>query len=120
MPLLHRTHRTRREELGADDAKLAAIREYRTSPLYYDAEGVALDFALAAASQPNDVTGALLAEMRRRGTDGQIVAILGVVSLFGFLNRWNDTMATPLEPTAAGIGDRFLALDGWEAGEHAR
>jgi hypothetical protein len=58
--------------------------------------------------------------MRRRGTDGQIVAILGVVSLFGFINRWNDTMATPLEPAVAGIGDRFLASNGWEAGEHAR
>jgi len=95
---------------------LLATREYRTSPLYYDAQGVALDFALAAASQPNDVTGALLAEMRRRGTDGQTVAILGVVSLFGFLNRWNDTMATPLEPTAAGIGDGFSL---WTAGRPA-
>ena len=35
---------------GVDDAKLAAVWEYRTSPLYSAAERVALDFALAAAA----------------------------------------------------------------------
>jgi hypothetical protein len=38
------------------DGKLAANRDYRSSPLYSDAERVALDFALAARSQPNEVT----------------------------------------------------------------
>ena len=40
--------------LGVDEAKFDAIWEFRTSPLYTEAERVALDFAIAAASQPND------------------------------------------------------------------
>ena len=36
--------------LGVDEKKLAAVWEYRTSPLYTEAERVALDFAIAAAS----------------------------------------------------------------------
>jgi uncharacterized peroxidase-related enzyme len=104
---------------GVDDAKLAAIWEYRASPLFSAAERVALDFALAAASQPNDVTDELFAALRAHWTDAQIVEILGVVALFGFLNRWNDTLATPLEPVAAEIGNRFLAPRGWDAGKHA-
>jgi uncharacterized peroxidase-related enzyme len=104
---------------GVDDAKLAAIWEYRASPLFSAAERVALDFALAAATQPNDVTDELFAALRAHWTDAQIVEILGVVALFGFLNRWNDTLATPLEPVAAEIGERFLAPGGWDAGKHA-
>jgi uncharacterized peroxidase-related enzyme len=108
------------KNFGVDDARLAAIWDYRTSPLFSAAERVALDFALAAASQPNGVTDELFAQLRRHWTDGQIVEILGVVAMFGFLNRWNDTMATPLEPIAEGIGKKYLAARGWQAGKHGR
>ena len=108
------------KNFGVDDARLAAIWDYRTSPLFSEAERVALDFALAAASQPNDVSDELFAQLRAHWTDGQIVEILGVVAMFGFLNRWNDSLATPLEPVADGIGRKYLAAAGWQAGKHAR
>ena len=57
-------------------------------------------------------------ELRRHWDDGEIVEILAVVSLFGFLNRWNDSMATELEeiPAAfAGCDDRPLGLGSREA-----
>src|SRR3989442_15159819 len=50
---------------GIEDRKLAAVWEYRTSPLFTEAERVALDFALAAASVPNDVTDEMFAQMRK-------------------------------------------------------
>ena len=108
------------KNFGVDDARLAAIWDYRTSPLFSAAERVALDFALAAASQPNEVDDELFAQLRAHWTDGQIVEILGVVAMFGFLNRWNDSLATPLEPVADGIGRKYLAAGGWRAGKHAR
>ena len=51
-------------------------------------------------------------------SDEQIVEILGVIVLFGFLNRWNETLATPLEGEAIEVGERVLAKDGWRVGKH--
>lgn len=82
---------------GIDAAKIDAVDEYRTSPLYTEAERAALDFAVAAASQPNAVTDALFDRMKRHWTETQIVEIAAVVAVNGFLNRWNDTVAPQLE-----------------------
>ena len=105
-------------KLGVSDDKLAAVWEYRSSPLYSAAERVALDYALAAASVPNDVTDELFAELRRHWDEGQIVEITAVISLFGFMNRWNDSMATPLEEEPIEVGERFLAAHGWSPAKH--
>ncbi len=105
---------------GIDEAKLAAVWEYRSSPLYSEAERVALDFALAAASVPNDVTDEMFAELRKHWSDAQIVEILAVIAAFGFLNRWNDSLATPLEAEPIEVGEKYLAPHGWEAGKHLR
>src|SRR6266851_2706179 len=103
---------------GVEDKKLAAVWEYQTSPLYSAAERVTLDFALAAASVPNAVTDAMFAELRKHWTEEQIVEIVGVISLFGFLNRWNDTMGTPLEDEPFAAGQQYLARGGWSPGKH--
>jgi len=105
---------------SVDEAKLAAVWEYRTSPLFNEAERAALDLALAAGQVPNDVTDAMFTELRRHWDEGQIVEIVAVISLFGFLNRWNDTMATPLESEPVEVGEKHLAGMGWSVGKHAR
>jgi hypothetical protein len=43
---------------------------------------------------------------------------VAIISLFGFLNRWNDTMATELEDVPAAFGHRVLGERGWERGKH--
>jgi uncharacterized peroxidase-related enzyme len=103
---------------GVEDKKLAAVWEYQTSPLYSAAERATLDFAIAAASVPNAVTDAMFAELRKYWTEEQLVEIVGVISLFGFLNRWNDTLATPLEDEPIEIGEKYLARGGWQVGKH--
>ena len=103
---------------GIEDRKLAAVWEYQTSPLYSEAERVALDFAVAAARVPNDVTDDIFAVLRRHWSEEQIVEIIGVVALFGFLNRWNDTLATPLEDEPIAVGEKYLASHGWTTGKH--
>ena len=104
---------------GVSDAKMAAVWEYNTSPLYSEGERVALDVALAAAQVPNDVTDELFAKLRKHWSDDDIVEIVGVISMFGFMNRWNDTMATPLEAEPIHVGEKFLANRGWAVGKHA-
>jgi uncharacterized peroxidase-related enzyme len=103
---------------GVDDKKLAAVWDYQTSPLYSSAERVTLDFAVAAASVPNAVTDAMFVELRKYWTEEQIVEIVGVISVFGFLNRWNDTLATPLEEEPIEIGEKYLTRGGWRPGKH--
>ena len=105
---------------GVDPAKVEAVWDFRTSPLYGEAERVALDFAIAAASQPNGVTDQTFVEMRKHWSETQIVEIAAVVAVFGFLNRWNDTMGTPLEEEPIEVGRKYLAARGWSAGKHAR
>ncbi len=105
--------------LGVDAEKLDSLWEYRTSPLFTEAERLALDFALAAGAVPNEVTDEMFAAMRKHWSEDQMVEIVGVIALFGFMNRWNDTMATPLEDEPIEVGERFLAKRGWHPGKHA-
>lgn len=103
---------------GVSQAKLDAIWEYRDSPLYSDAERAALDFALAAGAVPNAVDTEVMDRMKEHWSEKQIVQILGAVCLYGFLNRWNDSMATDLEAAPRAMGERVLARGGWTGGKH--
>ena len=106
--------------LGVDDRKLAAVWDYKTSPLFTPAERAALDIAVAAGSVPNAITDEMFLELRKHWSDEQVVEILGVIAMFGFLNRWNDTLATPLEDIPLDFGEKHLARQGWNAGKHLR
>ena len=64
-------------------------------------------------------TDADFEDLRKHFTEYQIVEIVSVVSMFGFLNRWNDTLATPLEEEPIDFGEKHLSGNGWSAGKHA-
>jgi len=104
---------------AADARRLEQVWQFRDSALFTPAEKAALEFACAAASAPGGVDAAIAAALHAHWDDGEIVELTGVVALFGFLNRWNDAMATELEAPAAADGMRWLAAQGWSAGKHA-
>jgi uncharacterized peroxidase-related enzyme len=106
------------ERYGADAEQMANIWEYKTHPAFDDAERAALDFAVAASVIPNSVDEPISENLRRHWNEGEIVEILGVVALFGYLNRWNDSMGTPLEGAAAESGVQWLGGHGWSRGKH--
>jgi alkylhydroperoxidase family enzyme len=103
---------------GITQEKLDAIWQYNSSPLYSDAERAALDYSLAAGSVPNGVDAEIMGRMRQHWSENQIVQILGAVCLYGFLNRWNDSMATDLEDSPKAMGEKVLAQGGWTGGKH--
>jgi uncharacterized peroxidase-related enzyme len=107
------------QNFGISEAKLADVWTYASSPHYSVRERLAMDFALAASSQPNAVTDEQFAELRQHWSDGEIVEILGVVAMFAFLNRWNDTMATPLEASPIAVAQQALGDQGWTPGKHS-
>ena len=49
---------------------------------------------------------AVAEKLRMYWDEGEIVEILGVIALFGFLNRRNDSMGTELEKEAIETGDK--------------
>lgn len=104
---------------GVDDAKIAAIWEFETSDLFTDAERAALSFAQAAAQVPNATTEDDFVDLRKHFTDFQIVEIMSVISIFGYLNRWNDSMATTLEEEPTEFAKQATADTGWSVGKHA-
>lgn len=103
---------------GSPEDKLQHIWEYSTYPAFSEAERVAFDFAVAASSIPNAVNDDIADALRKYWNEGEIVEILGVIALFGYLNRWNDSMGTQLETPAAEDGQQYLAKNGWAVGKH--
>lgn len=93
--MAHTAHSANKVGVSAD--KIDNVWEFASSPLFTDAEKVALGFARDAAVLPNAVTDAGFEELKKYYSGDEIVEIVSVISLFGFLNRWNDTFATELE-----------------------
>ena len=107
------------ERYGAEQEQLDNIWEYNTHESFNEAERAALDFSLAASQLPNAVDEELQQRMHKYWDDGEIVEILAVVSLFGYLNRWNDSMGTSIENGATESAEKYLAKSGWNKGKHA-
>lgn len=107
------------ERFGVSEEKLADLWTFETSEHFDEAERAALRLALHAASIPNVVDDTDMAACREFFSDDQIAALVATISFFGYLNRWNDTMATDLEASPLAFGGRVLADQGWTAGKHA-
>jgi uncharacterized peroxidase-related enzyme len=106
------------ERYGGTDERLANIWLFRESEMYSEAEKAAFEFALAASSVPNAVDDTISEELHKYWGEGEIVEILGVISLFGYLNRWNDSMGTTMEEGAVNAGERLLSKSTWTRGKH--
>lgn len=109
------------ERYGAAQEQMENIWEYKTHPAFNDAERAALDLSIAASSVPNGVDDEISDNMRAHWDAGEIVEIMGVIALFGYLNRWNDSMATTIETGAIASGEEHLSHKStWTGGKHVR
>ena len=106
------------ERYGAEKEQLDNIWDYRTHEAFSEPERAALDFSLQASQVPNQVDAQIKERLYTYWDEGEIVEMLGVISLFGYLNRWNDSMGTSIENGAVESGKQFLGKHGWEKGKH--
>lgn len=107
------------ERFGASEERLNAVYDFENSPHFTDAEKAALAFAHAAASVPNMVTEEVGARLTAHWSEEAVVEITAVVALFGYLNRWNDSMGTALEEMPHDRGtQRLTQATGWTSGKH--
>jgi len=112
----HTANSAQKNNVSAE--KIQAVFEFETSDLFTPEEKVALRVAVHAGMVPNAVESQHMSALADHYTQKQIVEIVGVISLFGFLNRWNDTMATTLESSPKSFATGQLASHGWVAGKH--
>lgn len=104
---------------GASEEQIKAVWDFENSPLFSETEKVALRFGFAAGSVPNAVTNKHFVELKKHYSEEQIVELGAIISLFGFLNRWNDTFGTQLEDAPHAVAEKYLKEAKWEIGKHA-
>jgi alkylhydroperoxidase family enzyme len=105
--------------MGVDPDRIRSVWTFEECEEFSDADKSALTLARDAASVPNRVEPEHLAELRKHWSDRQIVEMLAVVSLAGWFNRWNDSIATVTDQESSDWADQHLKKVGWELAKHA-
>ena len=96
--------------------KIANLWSFETDEQFSEAERAALALAQAGARQPNGATQAHFEALKAHYSDAEICEIVAVIATFGFLNRWNDTLATELEDKARWLMPRAIFEQWMETG----
>jgi uncharacterized peroxidase-related enzyme len=106
------------QRFGSSEERLNDVWNFAESTHFTDAEKAALAFAHAAALVPNSVTEEIGDELKKHWEEDDIVEIMAVIALFGYLNRWNDSMGSALEELPIEAGKKYLGNTDWEVGKH--
>lgn len=86
---------------GVPREKIDAVWTFEDSALFSDGERAAINLAMKAGRVPNEAGQEDFDRLRAHFSDDEIVELVGVIAMFGFLNRWNSTLGTRLEPEPA-------------------
>lgn len=106
------------ERYGGEKERLKEAWNFENSNLYSNAEKVALRFTIAASSVPVSISQELENSLKEEWSETDILEIMSVIALFGYLNRWNDVMGTSLENDAKESAETLLKSH-WEIGKHS-
>ena len=106
------------ERYGGEKERLEQAWDFENSSLFSEAEKVALRFTIAASSVPVSTSQELEELLHHHWDETDILEIMSVIALFGYLNRWNDVMGTSLEEDAKDSAESLLQNQ-WEIGKHA-
>ena len=82
-------------ELGVAEEKILALADYATSPLYTDAEKVALTYADSMTITGREVTDELFARLREFYTDDEIVELTAVIAWENSSSKFNRALRVP-------------------------
>jgi len=106
------------ERYGASKERLENIWNFEQSDCFSDQEKVALKFTREASKVPVATTKEMEEELKQHWSENDIIEIMSVIALFGYLNRWNDVMGTSLEEDAVESANQYLKDKGWDIGKH--
>ena len=102
------------ERSGISIKKISDILNYSKSSLFDDKEKALLDLAFASGITPNQSKKEHFDKLKEYFSNEQIIDIVSVISLFGFLNRWNDTFGTVIEDVPSNFLEEKLIPEGWQ------
>ena len=105
------------ERYGGEKERLEQAWDFENSSLFSEAEKVALRFTIAASSVPVSTSQELEQLLQHHWDETDILEIMSVIALFGYLNRWNDVMGTSLEKDAKDSAESLLQSQ-WDIGKH--
>jgi alkylhydroperoxidase family enzyme len=81
--------------LGVPEAKILALPDYAASPLYGDAERVALEYADAMTLSDRDVSDDLFARLRRFYDDDALVELTAAIAWENASSKFNRALRVP-------------------------
>jgi alkylhydroperoxidase family enzyme len=81
--------------LGVSEEKILALPDYATSPLYSDAERVALEYADAMTLSDREVGDELFARLRRFYDDDAVVELTAVIAWENASSKFNRALRVP-------------------------
>ena len=107
------------KRFGTSEERLKEVWNYKESSAFSKSEKAALSFAFAASTVPNSVSKEIIDDLKEYWSDPDIVEIMAVISLFGYLNRWNDSMSSTLEDLPIEAGNTYLKeTSNWNVSKH--
>ena len=105
-------------ENGIAIEKIKSVFDCVGNAQYSDAERAALIVARHAGQTPNNVSDGDFDALRKHFSEDETLEIIAVIALFGFLNRWQATLALTLEDAPRAFAQTHLTDIGWTIGRH--
>lgn len=81
--------------LGVSDDKILALADYATSPLYNEAERVALEYADAMTLSGREVSDELFARLRKSYDDDALVELTAIIACENASSKFNRALRIP-------------------------
>lgn len=82
-------------QLGVSEAKILALADYATSPLFSDAERVALEYADSMTLSDREVSDDLFARLRRFYDDDALVELTAIIAWENASSKFNRALRIP-------------------------
>jgi alkylhydroperoxidase family enzyme len=106
------------DKIGLPLEKIQALWSFETSELFSPRERAALALGLAAGVTPSGVGAEHHAAVREHFSDEEARTLIAVTALGGFMNRYNDTLATVTDSESRDWAETHLSGIGWDIGKH--
>ena len=103
------SHTAIARRLGWTDEQIAALDHADDSPLFTEAEKVAIHLAESMTLRSHEYTDAEFARLRSFYSEGEVVELMAAIGLFNYFNRFNDLLR--MEPTQPASAEELAEVE---------